>query len=202
MQKTRIVTGLVIGAMALGGGTVLAQQTTTEKVEQTSKKTVAKVESTTNKAVEATKESWITAKTKIALYADSRVSAPSITVETLTPGTVTLRGKVSSADEKKAAEEIARGIDGVTAVRNDLHVVAKVDRKAIDATDSSVKTGVEKRLKQDARLKKSSIDVRVDKGVVTLTGDVDNLMSRARASELARGVPGVRSVQNELKEQA
>ena len=58
------------------------------------------------------------------------------------------------------------------------------------------------RIKQDTRLKGADIDVRVDAGVVTLTGDVKDLGARARASEVARSVPGVRSVKNELQEKS
>jgi osmotically-inducible protein OsmY len=34
--------------------------------------------------------------------------------------------------------------------------------------------------------------------VVTLTGEVPTITASARASEMARGVPGVKSVRNEL----
>ena len=49
---------------------------------------------------------------------------------------------------------------------------------------------------KDARLKK--IDVRTDGGAVILTGAVSSIGVSARASKLARGVPGVRMVKNEL----
>lgn len=42
------------------------------------------------------------------------------------------------------------------------------------------------------------MDVRTDAGVVTLTGQVPTISASAKASEMARGVPGVRSVKNEL----
>jgi osmotically-inducible protein OsmY len=44
--------------------------------------------------------------------------------------------------------------------------------------------------------------VRVDNGIVTLMGDVKDIGASARASEVARSVPGVRSVKNELKEKS
>jgi hyperosmotically inducible protein len=149
----------------------------------------------------ATKDSWITAKTKIALYADDRVPGTDINVDTQN-GVVTLRGKVPTADQKRAAEDVARTIDGVASVRNDLQVVAAADRKVVNAEDKDLKSAVQSRIKQDARLKGSDIDVRVDAGVVTLTGDVGDVGVRARASEVARSVPGVRSVKNELQEKS
>ena len=51
-------------------------------------------------------------------------------------------------------------------------------------------------MSRDAQLKK--VDVRTDAGVVTLTGEVPTMTASAKASEMARGVPGVKSVKNEL----
>ena len=66
----------------------------------------------------------------------------------------------------------------------------------LTASDEDITRLVEDRLSKDARLKK--VDVRTDGGAVTLTGAVPSIGASARASELARGVPGVRSVKNEL----
>jgi len=75
-----------------------------------------------------------------------------------------------------------------TSVRNDLQVVSAVERKVVNAEDKDLKSAVQRRIKQDTRLKGADIDVRVDAGVVTLTGDVKDLGARARASEVARSV--------------
>jgi osmotically-inducible protein OsmY len=40
-------------------------------------------------------------------------------------GVVTLKGKVDTAEAKKKAEEIARKVDGVKSVKNELTVEAK-----------------------------------------------------------------------------
>jgi hyperosmotically inducible protein len=109
---------------------------------------------------------------------------------------VHLRGKVDSSEAKAAAADVAKGIDGAKSVKNDLQVVAPSARKAVDASDKDIAKTVETRLKKDTNLKK--IDVRADGGVVTLTGEVPNLSASARASEMARGVGGVKSVKNEL----
>jgi osmotically-inducible protein OsmY len=84
----------------------------------------------------------------------------------------------------------------VKSVRNDLQVVPAGDRKVIDASDTDITREVEGRLAKDARLKK--VGVRTDGGAVILTGAVSSIGVSARASELARGVPGVRMVKNEL----
>ena len=62
--------------------------------------------STTESMKTTVSDSWITAKTKIALFADSRAPGSVVNVETKSR-MVSLRGKVENAAEKQAAEEIA-----------------------------------------------------------------------------------------------
>lgn len=142
-------------------------------------------------------DSWLTAKTKIALLADSRVSGSRVNIETK-GGSVTLRGKVETMDEKSAAEQITRGVDGVREVKNELAVVPASRRKIVDAKDDAIVSEVDKRIKNDQMLKTAKITVRSDAGAVTLSGQAPGLMASARASELADEVDGVRTVKNEL----
>jgi hyperosmotically inducible protein len=155
----------------------------------------AKAQTTTQEAKTMVTDSWVTSKTKIALFADERVKGTQVSVDT-TKGVVHLRGKVDSAEAKSAAGDIAKGIEGVKSVKNDLQVVAPTAQKAVDASDSDIAKAVGTRLSKDTQLKK--VDVRTDAGVVTLTGQVPTIGASAKASELARGVPGVKSVKNEL----
>lgn len=150
--------------------------------------------STTESMKTNVSDSWITAKTKIALFADSRAPGTSVNVET-TKGMVSLRGKVATDAERKAAEEIARGIEGVQAVRNELQVVPGSARQVVEAKDDEITTQVKARFKADPKLK--GLDVRTDNGVVTLQGKLPSIMDSARASQKAREVPGVRSVRND-----
>lgn len=150
--------------------------------------------STTESMKTNVSDSWITAKTKIALFADSRAPGASVSVET-TKGMVFLRGKVATDAEKKAAEEIARGIEGVQAVRNELQVVPGSAKKVVEAKDDEITKQVTARFTADPKLK--NLDVRTDNGVVTLQGKLPSIMDSARASQKAREVPGVRSVRND-----
>ena len=161
----------------------------------TADKAKEKAQTTTQEAKTMVTDSWVTSKVKISIFADERVKVTQISVDT-TKGTVHLRGKVDSAEAKSAASEIAQGTDGVKSVKNDLQVVAPKARKAVDASDSDIKKVVETRLSKDPQLKK--VDVRTDAGVVTLTGQVATIVASAKASEMARGVSGVRAVKNEL----
>jgi hyperosmotically inducible periplasmic protein len=190
MQKSKqqtLIMALVAGLVAVAPLTAGAQDKMDKAVDKT--KEVAK---DTKVAVT---DSWLTSKTKIALFSDDRVKGSQVKVETK-DGVVHLRGKVDSAEAKAAAESVAKGIDGVKSVKNDLQVVSPGARKAVDAKDADIAKAVESRLSRESDLKK--IDVRADSGVVTLTGEVPTISASAKASEVARGVNGVRSVKNQL----
>ncbi len=153
----------------------------------------------TGKADERTpiNDSWLTSKTKIALFADARVKGRQIDVETQ-QGRVIIRGKVDSDAAKDAAEEITKGIDGVKSVKNELQVVAPSKREAVEAKDDAVTARVKEDFAKDSRLKKADIDVKTNAGVVSLTGEVPDIVTSAYASWTAWIVPGVKSVKNDL----
>jgi hyperosmotically inducible protein len=189
MHQLRILSAFAFASVAiLAAPTHGTSQTTTDKIEQKAKSAAQDVKT------EVT-DSWLTAKTKIALYSDERVKGRQISVETVN-GTVMLRGKVDADEAKTAAGSIAEGVQHVKAVKNALEIVAVGDRKATDISDKDITRQIETRFSKTAQLAK--IDVRTDGGVVTLTGVAPSIGASARASELARGVSGVRAVKNEL----
>lgn len=113
----------------------------------------AGAQTTTQKATTMVTDSWVTSKTKISLFADERVKGTQVSVDTA-KGVVHLRGKVDSAEAKSAAGDIAKAIEGVKSVKNDLQVVAPTARKAVDAGDSDIAKAVGTRLSKDTKLKK------------------------------------------------
>jgi hyperosmotically inducible protein len=142
-------------------------------------------------------DSWLTAKTKIALFADSRVKGSDISIAA-TQGSVVIRGKVDSDAAKQAAESIAKGIEGVKTVQNDLQVVAPSKREAMDDKDEAITARVNEQIEKDATLKKAGIRAQTNAGVVSLSGEVADLMTSAQASWITWQVPGVKSVKNDL----
>ncbi|HEX4511794.1 MAG TPA: BON domain-containing protein [Burkholderiaceae bacterium] len=66
-------------------------------------------------------DATITTKVKSKFADDSAVSAMAIKVDTM-KGVVQLSGFAKSADERMAAERIARGTEGVQSVHNDIVV--------------------------------------------------------------------------------
>ena len=142
-------------------------------------------------------DSYLTAKTKIALFADARVKGSEINVET-TQGLVIIRGKVDSDAAKQAAEGIAKGIDGVKSVKNELQVVAPSKREATDDKDDAITARVNQQIAKDSNLNKAGIRVQTNAGVVSLSGEVPDIMTSANASWTAFFVPGVKYVKNDL----
>lgn len=148
-------------------------------------------------------DSWITARTMIALAADARVKGRQVSVETA-KGVVVLRGKVDDAQAKKVAREIAGGMDGVKRVDNELQVVAPEKRDAVEEKDDAIVARVKEQIRKDAdltkdaRLKEADIGVVSNAGVVSLTGKVPDLVVSAQASWTAWQVSGVKSVRNDL----
>src|SRR2546427_304954 len=144
-------------------------------------------------------DAWLTTKAKIALLTTKDVSGNAINVDTM-DGRVTLQGKVASAEEKAKAESTVREISGVKEIRDLLQVVPERQQKAVKASDADLKKQVEKTLKEDKSLDKSSISVQsVNAGVVVLSGKASSMEAHLRAIEDARSVPGIRQVSSEVR---
>ena len=187
-----------IAVMIVGLGVVpMAARAADESVGQKVESAKEAVKDTAKTATTGMSDSWITMKTKIALLADERVSSGDVSVKTQ-KGVITLRGKVENEQARQAADEIALKIDGAKKVNNRLVVVSKAARKAVDRQDDQIVNDVVKRINDDPSLKKADINVRADKGFVTLTGKAASLATTLRASEVAYRVRGVRAVRNEL----
>ena len=137
-----------------------------------------------------------TTAVKTALSLSNRVSAFAIGVDT-SGGVVTLSGQVSSDEDKRMAEEIARGTKGVSNVVNNLQVDPQVQAANAEkqrVTDLEIKAGVLEALYNNAELKTQPMKVEVGSGMVKLSGSVQTEAQKAAAEAAARGVANVRTV--------
>ena len=141
---------------------------------------------------------WITSAIKMKLAADGRTPATDINVDTY-DGVVTLFGMVPSKESKSAAMEIAQAVSSVKNVENQLEIVSRAKKDAVQARDEDVKVGVTKALKDSGDQQNADIVVAVSNGVVRLTGTVTTWQNNLSAVYAARSVNGVRSVTNELR---
>jgi hyperosmotically inducible periplasmic protein len=163
----------------------------------------APVLAATNSKNTSLEDTWVTAKTKIALAADSRVKGSQVSVET-NDGVVMLRGKVDTREARDASTIIANSIDGAKSIKNDLQVVAPSRRDSVTETDEAITARVKEQIKSDAyvlknnNLKNAQIKVVTNAGVVSLSGDVSTLLVSAQASWTAWQIAGVKSVKNDL----
>lgn len=147
----------------------------------------------------AASDTWIGTKAKIALLTADDVAGSAIDVD-VKNGMITLSGKVHSAAEKAKAEQVAKGIDGNTGVKNMLQVVTKSQEKMVEATDDQVKDKVQAALKTQG-LNDVSVD-SVNNGVVMLKGKTDSLGRELAAIEATAKVPGVKRVSSQIESPA
>ena len=73
-------------------------------------------------------------------------------------------------------------------------VALAVATAACSQSDPGITTAVKSKLAADDTVKAYRIDVDTKDRVVTLSGEVDNAVAKARAVEVAKGVEGVREV--------
>ena len=67
--------------------------------------------------------------------------------------------------------------------------------------DASITASVKSKLAAEKMATLTKVDVDTNRGTVYLTGNVENAAVKARATEIARQVAGVRDVVNNLKVQ-
>ncbi len=111
-------------------------------------------------------------------------------------GVVTLAGQVDTCQEKWAAERAAQRVPGVTALASDLQVqLTSLGRRA----DGDIAQSVANVLAWSAALPADAIQVVVEGGWVTLSGDVDWQYQRQAAIDSVRLLFGVTGVSNDIR---
>jgi len=107
-------------------------------------------------------------------------------------GHVTLRGSVADYQQKQIAAADIRNVVGVGWVTNDLMV------KAVNRQDSTIRDDILFDIATDSALWHQGIKVKVNNGIVTLSGTVDNAHDKEHAKAVASRVRGVRAVVNTI----
>ena len=128
------------------------------------------------------------------LYWDPKVDSAAIAVS-VGDGVVTLRGTVGSFREKQEAKHDAERIYGVKEVENELDVRILNEHRRSDA---ELRGAVLQAMTLDS-LVPSTIDAKVDGGVVTLTGKANWQYQRDEAESVAGNLLGVMGVLDEVQ---
>jgi osmotically-inducible protein OsmY len=110
-------------------------------------------------------------------------------------GVVTLMGHVESFVEKSAAEKAARRVKDVKAVAEEIEVRLPFNVKR---GDEEIASAVVNRLNWDSTLPSGAVKAKVEKGWVTLTGEVEWRFQQEAAESDVRGLWGVIGVSNAM----
>lgn len=143
-------------------------------------------------------DTFITSKVKDAFAAEPTVSASDIKAEVF-KGAVQLRGTVDTAEQAQKAAEIAAGVKGVKSVQNNIAVkVVKQEGPDEYVDDPYITAKIKVAFASYPTIRALDIKAETFKGVVQLRGTVDTAEQALKASEIAAGVKGVKSVQNNI----
>ena len=146
---------------------------------------------------EYTDDKLLVSKVKTALISDKTADADEINVEVY-KGVVQLNGFVDNEKELARAEEVARGVEGVKGVENNLTLKQAAQTTGGVIDDSSITAKVKTALIESDDTKAGDIKVETRGGVVQLSGFVANEAQKAAATKVAQSVTGVKSVKNGL----
>ncbi|AEF02694.1 BON domain-containing protein [Alteromonas naphthalenivorans] len=170
---------------------------------------------TDNKWEKGAKDAWIDGKAEATLLFNGNLDSFDINTD-VNNGNVVLTGKVDHSVDKKLAEELVSNIDGVMSVDNQLSVIEKKDMDEVSSnmsddteseydeqtgtlTDAKIATVIKTRLLMDSDISGFDIDVDVEAGNVTLTGNVDSDAERQLAVEIAKNASDVKNVEDNLQ---
>lgn len=149
------------------------------------------------------------ARIKLALIGNSRIGGLELGVQVVN-GIVFLSGSVQDARQKLLAEDIALAHGGID-IKNDIKILAQQEEEALAVAsdvnnelltqieDSLIRDRVIGDLESDGRVNALMINVDAAGGMVRLSGLQDTEEGRVRAEEIARRIPGVREVINEIE---
>jgi osmotically-inducible protein OsmY len=140
----------------------------------------------------------LTAKVKSTLIENPATKARQINVETK-GGVVQLNGFVDTLAAKSAAENAAMSVAGVVSVDNNLEVKSGARTAGAVIDDGAITAKVKTALIADSRTKAHQIEVKSNKGIVTLGGFVASAAEKEAAGNITEGVAGVVKVENGIK---
>jgi hyperosmotically inducible protein len=146
---------------------------------------------------EYTDDKLLVSKVKTALIKDDTADADEINVEVY-KGVVQLNGFVDNDKEKAQAESVAKGVEGVKGVENNLAIkqAKQSTGKVID--DSTITAKVKTALIESDDTNANDIKVETRGGIVQLSGFVETQAQKDAATRVAQAVTGVKSVENGL----
>jgi osmotically-inducible protein OsmY len=110
-------------------------------------------------------------------------------------GVVTLTGHLDSFGEKHAVERAVRRVEGVRGIALELDVKLAAEHKR---SDSEIAQATATTLRLNSMVPEGKVQIEVENGWVTLTGEVDWRYQLVRAEQAIRPLAGVRGLSNRI----
>jgi hyperosmotically inducible protein len=159
-----------------------------------------RIEYTGDRAAENS-DTWISMKVKTALLFHSNVNAHKTEVY-VKDGVVTLKGEASSPAQRDLTTELAKDVQGVKDVKNEMSVAAKPEKPretmGENIDDASITAQVKAALLAHRSTGVLRTKVQTNDGVVTLGGQARNAAEKDLVTKLVEDVHGVKSVVNNM----
>jgi osmotically-inducible protein OsmY len=129
----------------------------------------------------------------VQIAVDQRLSADAGTAPlsldiSINRGVVRLAGEVTSREQRRRAVALARSVNGVKDVVDEMHL-----------SDQTIVAAVKSALAADPLVGKVPIEVDANRGNIRLMSDQTDKDQRARAIELSANVDGVKHVEDRMR---
>lgn len=140
-------------------------------------------------------DSVISTSVKAKMISDEFVKARHIDVDVLN-GIVYLIGVVENESQRRMAADIARGVEGVKGVENQL-LIGKTDvKQTLD--DYWLSSKIRTEIIKSPDIRSTNIDIDTNNNVVTLTGILSSESERQKVLSIVHKVAGNRQIVNNL----
>ena len=136
----------------------------------------------------------ITEEIRATLARDDRIPHPAEVAVSERHGTVILRGSARSFHQRRTAVKIARSVQGVLTVEDELRVDPRDS-----SWDNEIRGAALQALISNPEVPADRIDISVANGWLTLKGEVQHQSETDAAFEAVRQFPGVGGITNEIK---
>jgi osmotically-inducible protein OsmY len=143
-------------------------------------------------ALEKLSDDIIVHRIHFALFEDPRVRAADITINSI-DGIVTIEGTVRTLAELRFVEAEVKKIRGVLGLINKLLV------KPAYRLDVEIRQELKHRIINSSTIQSENLGVRVENGIVFLSGIVGSSVERDEVSLLAEEVLGVKGIENHIE---
>lgn len=166
---------------------------------------------TNDKWQDNAKDAWIDGKAEATLLFNQHINSFHIKTD-VKDGVVTLTGTTDNSTDKDLAGELVQGLQGVKDVNNEITVSQNMTdspkgadkNKATDSAksaliDTKIATVLKTRYLWNQNIEGTKIHIDVDKGIVTLTGNLKSDAEKQLAVQIARNTTDVKQVKDEIK---